>query len=193
MASEARPHAPTLVADAQRLPVAPGTFDALLAMHMLYHVPDVIGAIDEFARVLRADGALIVSTNGLDHMRELRVLVGEAARLTGIPSDVGARSFERIDLDNVESFTAHRFAETARHEHRDTIEVDVTAPVIAYIDSLRSLYVDIVDGDAWTSLVAHAARILTDHIAEHGHWHTQQHAGVVVFRRADQFEAGSSG
>lgn len=32
------------VADAQRLPFADGTFDALLALHMLYHPPDLDAA-----------------------------------------------------------------------------------------------------------------------------------------------------
>jgi SAM-dependent methyltransferase len=37
-------------ADATALPLAPGSVDLLLAMHMLYHVPDPLDAVREFRR-----------------------------------------------------------------------------------------------------------------------------------------------
>ena len=57
--------------DAGNLPFADGAFDAVIAMHMLYHVADQERAIAEFHRVLRPGGTLLVTTNGADNMREL--------------------------------------------------------------------------------------------------------------------------
>jgi SAM-dependent methyltransferase len=64
------------VGDVQELPFADGAFDCAVAAWMLYHVPDVDGALRELARVVRPGGRLVVATNYLDHLRELRELVG---------------------------------------------------------------------------------------------------------------------
>jgi SAM-dependent methyltransferase len=67
-----------LVADAQTLPFADASFDAVLACHMLYHVPDEAKALDEMARVLRPGGIIAVTTNGHDNMIEMYELGGTA-------------------------------------------------------------------------------------------------------------------
>ena len=64
------------VGDVQKLPFEDGVFDAALAAWMLYHVPEVERAIAELARVLRPGGRLVAVTNGAEHLRELRELLG---------------------------------------------------------------------------------------------------------------------
>lgn len=63
------------VADVQDLPFPDESFDAVIANHMLFHVPDRPRGIAELARVLRPGGAFRATTIGLDHMREPRELV----------------------------------------------------------------------------------------------------------------------
>jgi ubiquinone/menaquinone biosynthesis C-methylase UbiE len=58
-------------ADASAIPFADGTFDAVIAMHMLYHVPDPAKAIAEMYRVLKPGGFLAVTTNGMDDMKKM--------------------------------------------------------------------------------------------------------------------------
>ncbi len=58
-------------ADVQALPFPDRSFDAVLANHMLYHVPGVDKALSEIARVLRDDGILYAATNGVGHMAEI--------------------------------------------------------------------------------------------------------------------------
>ena len=55
MAAEASEFARVLVGDAQALPFGDARFDGVIAAHMLYHVPDVDAAVQEFARVLEAE------------------------------------------------------------------------------------------------------------------------------------------
>lgn len=49
--------------DVQGLPFADATFDAAMAMHMLYHVPDIALGVAELRRVIRSGGCLYVLTN----------------------------------------------------------------------------------------------------------------------------------
>jgi SAM-dependent methyltransferase len=64
------------VGDVQALPFADGEFDCAVAAWMLFHVPNVDRALSELARVLRPGGRLVAVTNGADHLRELRDLLG---------------------------------------------------------------------------------------------------------------------
>jgi len=79
------------VADIADLPFPDGTFDAVIAMHMLYHVPDQHKAIAEALRVLKPGGRLVVTTNGLDNLRELYALGAAAFGVSG--RDPGAELF----------------------------------------------------------------------------------------------------
>jgi SAM-dependent methyltransferase len=64
--------------DAQDLPYPADSFDVVMANHMLYHVGDIDQAIVEFRRVLKPDGVLMVSTNSLQTMQEIQVLLRRA-------------------------------------------------------------------------------------------------------------------
>jgi SAM-dependent methyltransferase len=73
-------HPALLNADTAALPVRDGAVDVVLAIHMLYHVPDRETAIRELRRVLAAGGTCIAVTNGSQHTRSLRALVERAVR-----------------------------------------------------------------------------------------------------------------
>src|SRR5579859_5925642 len=57
--------------DVQAIPYESASFDAVTANHMLYHVPDLRGALDEMRRILKPSGKLYAATNGVNHLREL--------------------------------------------------------------------------------------------------------------------------
>ena len=79
------PASPVRVArfDAARLPFRSRSVAAVLARHMLYHVPDPRVAASEAARVLAADGMLVATTNSSSSRPELQVTHREAVRLLG--------------------------------------------------------------------------------------------------------------
>lgn len=100
--------------DARQLPCDDGSMDAVIANHMLYHVPDRAQALHEIHRVLKPGGKLYAATNGRDNMRELDELVthttGQAASawssVTSLPFTLenGAAQlravFHQVDLVN---------------------------------------------------------------------------------------------
>jgi SAM-dependent methyltransferase len=59
------------VADVQELPFRPGSFDVVVAIYVLHHVPDTRRAIAEMARVLRPGGVALVACVGDGHLAEL--------------------------------------------------------------------------------------------------------------------------
>jgi SAM-dependent methyltransferase len=64
-----------VVADAEELPFADGSFDVVVANHMLYHVADRPRAFAEIRRVLVPGGAFHASTIGRGHLAQLVALV----------------------------------------------------------------------------------------------------------------------
>jgi SAM-dependent methyltransferase len=63
------------VADVQELPFEDGSFEGAIANHMLYHASDRRRALGEIARVLVPGGVLYVSTNGSEHLKEIKALL----------------------------------------------------------------------------------------------------------------------
>jgi SAM-dependent methyltransferase len=59
------------VADVQELPFRPASFDVVVAIYVLHHVPDTRRAIAEMARVLRPGGVALVACVGDGHLAEL--------------------------------------------------------------------------------------------------------------------------
>ncbi|WP_412541514.1 class I SAM-dependent methyltransferase [Longispora sp. K20-0274] len=137
MAAEAGRWAPTLVADAQRLPVGSDLFDLVLCMHMLYHVPDVPMAVAELSRVLRPGGTVLVATNGLAHCRETMDIVRRATEQVGV---------EYRSLWNREAFTAEAapayltpvFSSVVAHAELEELLIPDVDAVLGYLASLNS-------------------------------------------------------
>jgi SAM-dependent methyltransferase len=67
---------PAADADIERLPFPDGTFDAVLANRVLYHLPDLDAGLAELARVLRRGGRLVAVAYRVDHLAELWEVVG---------------------------------------------------------------------------------------------------------------------
>lgn len=117
--------------DVQELPFPDGSFDAVIANQMLYHVPDPTLAIRELARVLRPHGVLLASTVGPQHLREI-VAIEEAvfgpARLVRHHEIFGSLSGHHI----LES----SFDDIAWRPYDDRLDCTESDDVVAYIVSM---------------------------------------------------------
>jgi len=122
--------AEAVTADAEALPFADDSLDAILALLMLYHPDDRAAAIAECHRVLAPDGRLYASTGHPENSQTLYDLVDEIADGSveslagGFTSANGASQLEAA-FDAVE-----------RRWFRDEVRVDDPDAVVAYVLSL---------------------------------------------------------
>lgn len=119
------------VIDAQAIPYDNATFDAVVANHMLYHVPNRAAAIAEIHRVLKPGGLLIAATNGANHLRQIRELVlgfdpqAQVIHGFGVGLD--------FTLENGRDQLARAFADIKLRLYEDALVVTEVAPLVAYI------------------------------------------------------------
>ncbi len=98
-------------ADAMALPFADDSFDTVVAMHMVYHLPDPACGIAEMHRVLKPGGHLAVTTNGIGNMRGFYAL---ATTLGSSPVDPSALAF---GYEDAEQLMSARFGNVTMAQH----------------------------------------------------------------------------
>jgi ubiquinone/menaquinone biosynthesis C-methylase UbiE len=152
--------------DAQVLPFANASFDAVIANHMLYHVPDRPRALAEIRRVLRPGGYFYAATNGARHMQELNALASGKTPTEAQPFDCLAFS-----LENGAAQLAPHFASVALHRYEDALVVTEAAPLLDYLRSMSAH----PDRDN-----AHLAATIADLLARDGAIRIVKETGMFV-------------
>jgi SAM-dependent methyltransferase len=128
--------APVVVADASRLPLPDASADVALALHMLYHLPDVAAGVSELKRILRPGGTLIVATNSRSDKIELQTLWQKAHRDAGAPVPEHGTSFSvHFTLEDATELLPGFFSRVALVRLDSTITVPSPDPVLAYFSS----------------------------------------------------------
>lgn len=157
-------------ADAQELPFPSGTFDAVLANHMLYHVPDRPLALGEFRRVLKPGGRLYAATNGSSHLQELRTLLAAYAEEMPMEGGIG------FGLDNGAEQLTQYFEHVELHRYEDSFHITESEPLKAYIGSML---------DYWRVPEERQAALnrKIDEMVASGPIHISKDAGMFTARR----------
>ncbi|MFM9540882.1 class I SAM-dependent methyltransferase [Streptomyces turgidiscabies] len=168
---------PVVVADAPRLPLAAQSVDAALALHMLYHVPDIAQVV----RVVACDGLVIVSTNSNRDKAELDDLWQRAAGdvLGTGRGPVRISLNARFSLEKAPAFLREEFGRVETVELPGTIAVHDPEPVIARMASYRA-WADQHDVP-FEATVERARAILVDHIAQRGTFEVTCLGGILVW------------
>jgi SAM-dependent methyltransferase len=154
------------VADAEELSFPDGSFDAVIANHMLYHVRNRSRAFAEIRRVLVSGGTLHASTIGRGYLAELVALApflnaGRYAETFGLETGPGQL---RLFFNDV---SAERFD--------DGLAVTHPEPLLAYIRSSEAY-----NGEDLTD----ARATVEEGIARDGSFFVSKPLGVVSGRRA---------
>jgi ubiquinone/menaquinone biosynthesis C-methylase UbiE len=136
-----------VVHDAQALPFADYRFDAILANHMLYHVPHRPAAYAEFCRVLKPSGRLYAATISRDNMRELDALVAHVHPRRWPGSDVANPMSDRrlrtgFNLEHGAAELSQWFTSVTMHRYADALVVPEAESLVAYVRSTGRLTED---------------------------------------------------
>ena len=174
--------APEVAGDLQALPLADDCVDGALAMHVLYHVPDIAGAVHELRRVLRPGGTLLVTTNAHGDKQELDALWTQAvADLTGqhVAPPAGDERFGTGPADT--AVLRAEFADVQLTEHvRETV-VPAAGPVVAYVDSMRGLEADALPaGLDWAAFLEATRVRVEEQVRRTGAWRMTNRVGLYV-------------
>jgi 2-polyprenyl-3-methyl-5-hydroxy-6-metoxy-1,4-benzoquinol methylase len=150
---------------------ADGTFDVVVANHMLYHVPDRDRAIGELRRVLAAGGRMAAATNGGTHMEELAAL----AKLHYPEFNLGENA-SRFSRENGGAMLGRYFARVEWAQYEDSLLVSDAEAVVAYV--LSVIPAAAVDADHTASLRSDVERV----IAKEGAFRMRKDTGIFVAR-----------
>jgi ubiquinone/menaquinone biosynthesis C-methylase UbiE len=145
-----------LTVDAQSVPFEAESFDAVIANHMLYHVPDRAAAFSDIRRVLSPGGRLYAATNGRAHLQELRELVERFDPSIAL----GTRDYS-FSLENGSAQLSKWFHKVTLRRYEDSLAVTEADPLVAYILSSIGNARSVLVGDKREELVTFIERELT--------------------------------
>lgn len=160
-------------ADARSIPFPDGSFDAVFANHMLYHVSERHQSLKEIRRVLKPGGMLFASTMGMNHMKEVKGLL--SAINPGY--DTGRQDFAcEFGLENGEDqLDATGFGDIRLLRYEDALQVTDAKPLIAYIRTTPGGRENLTD-----SRLAKLASMLNVAISAEGAVHITKEVGLFV-------------
>lgn len=118
--------------DACRLPYETGTFDVIIANHMLYHLPDLDMALSGMRRILKNDGLFYASTMGAGNLRELKDFVTQCGWNVDLDLSSAAKVF---GLENGEGILKKHFSQVDLLRYTDSLIVPSPEAVVEYLAS----------------------------------------------------------
>lgn len=166
-----------IVLDAQVIPFPDEHFDAIIANHMFYHVPDRKKALRDITRCLKPGGRFLAATNGVNHMRDLYDLASrfEPDLLAHTRQAFGNLEF---NLDNGAEQIATFLRNIQLERYYDSLAVTQAEPLADYMLSMASLEL----GSARETRVRLVA-FLQQELDEKGCIHIQKDTGLFISQK----------
>jgi ubiquinone/menaquinone biosynthesis C-methylase UbiE len=169
-------------ADAQRVPLRDESVDVAMAMHMLYHVPDVPAAIRELRRITKRDGTVLASTNSTAHLAEINDLL-QAAVSSQLGRPVQPTPADSFTRQSGAAMLSQEFSSVTLRTLDVPLSIPTAQPVITYVASVREPILaglgEPLDFDAvLDDIGAKAERA----IQAQGSFRTSTHMGVFICR-----------
>lgn len=118
--------------DANELQLMKGSFDVIIANHMLYHVEKREECLQEIANALKNAGTFFCSTVGEGHMREMHDIVSEFDPRIEMPFDKITVGF---NLENGKQQLGRFFAGVERQDMDNDLIVDDAEAIYDYVYS----------------------------------------------------------
>jgi SAM-dependent methyltransferase len=167
--------------DVEALPFLDGAFDVAMAMHMLYHVPDIPAAARELRRVVRPGGVMYAFTNSERAQWELAELIDRC----GADPNVGGDFLDlRFSNENGGALLGSAFDEVVLHEDRRHRLV-VTDPECVVDEIVRNRYIyepGLRAGVTWDGFVDDVRRDAASIVERDGAFVMHENHGLFTCR-----------
>lgn len=165
------------VMDIQNIESEDGVFDAAVANHMLYHVPDIHKALAEVQRVLREDGIFYAATNGRIHLREIFEFVAEFDPSVSFTKPMNATFF---GLENGEEQLRGHFGDVQLVRYPSDLRVTSAQDLADFIFSIGTeIKTDLIEKGDYASFI----QFLESKKNEDGYIRISKDSGVFVCRK----------
>ena len=165
--------------DISHPPLTEGYFDAIIANHMLYHVPDVGHALTTIHGLLKPGGLLYATTNGRTHLQEMTAFVRQARGDQVLEGDnVFQHSLANFTLQTGRQQLLVDFASVELRTYPDSLEVDDAKAIIQFVES---------------SLVFDLPATGLDRLREHLQKEIELNGAVTITKESGIFIARKSG
>lgn len=180
------------VGEATQLPFTSGSFDVVMANHMLYHIPDLEAAMREIKRVLKPDGVLMATTHSIQTMPELRMLIRRAIIILTRANPSSVRPPMAVsDLFSLETgtrFLSRYFFGVCRYEIPTTLIFHNEADFLSYLDNLRELMELYLPTDVtWEGVQEVLREQVAQFIHQLGDMQVSRLAGVLIATNRGDF------
>jgi ubiquinone/menaquinone biosynthesis C-methylase UbiE len=120
------------IIDAQAIPFERNFFDAVIANHCLYHIPDRQKALSEIFRIIKPGGCFFSSTIGDGHLKEISELV---AKFDPAIEDIFRSEGRPFTLENGGPQLQKWFCQVEVDRYPDSLLISEAEPLVAYIAS----------------------------------------------------------
>ncbi|WP_159030516.1 class I SAM-dependent methyltransferase [Streptomyces sp. CB01201] len=173
------------VGNLMNLPVANESFDVVLAMHMLYNVPDIDGGLREVRRVLRRNGRFLAATSSRRNLEEFEQIFRESLEfICGSSMKTGMNvnpRIHRFNLENGQMVMGKMFESVVRHDLKLTMSITEPEAVIRYIDSTRDWREELLPvGVHWSSVMSELRHRVLRSVQRAGAFTVTAREGVFV-------------
>lgn len=118
------------VMDAAQIDAVDGSYDVVIANHMLFYCEDLNQVFSEIRRVLKPGARMVCSTYSNRHMQEVSRLVQEFDDRIVLSADV---LFDKFGKDNGAEMLSGFFSEVCWAQFEDSLTVTKPEPLISYI------------------------------------------------------------
>lgn len=160
-----------VVCDVQAIPFGDREFDAVIANHMLYHVPDRKKAFAEVRRVLKPGGRLYAAANGKDDKENISEL-GRRVNPDAFPDK--ATNPDWFSLESGRKELDEWFSDVRLQKYEDALRITESAPLVAYFSSFNRLS---------ARELREIETIADREIASKGAIHIRKQPGLLVARK----------
>lgn len=175
------------VGDVEELPFPDCQFDAVTAIHMLYHVPNQVRALAELVRVTKKGGKLFITTTEYDVSSGLNKLHYEGLKKYDFPAFMqDTNSYLRFTPQKARAFLIDLPVHSEECTYTNDVRFPTVESALQYYQSAmmyrQSFGIDDsrIKQEKWELLFKHVRRLVSDSIEKNGFF--LMPATVVAFK-----------